>query len=72
MNKSEIAAVLRQEVGQLEASIKKTQERCERLKRFVIDLEDEIAGPPKPAGPDGKFRKIIDSVFAEKPKRSKR
>jgi hypothetical protein len=72
MNKSEIAAALRQEVGELEASIKKSQARCERLKRFVLDLEGEIEGPPKPPGEDSKFRKIIDSVFAEKPKRSKK
>jgi hypothetical protein len=63
---------LRLEVGELEASIKKTQARCERLKRFVLDLEEEIEGPPKPPEEDSKFRKIIDSVFAEKPKRSKR
>lgn len=70
MNKAEIAEALRHEVGELEVSIKKTQARCERLKRFVLDLEDEIAGP-KPAGPepDSKFRKVIDSVFGEKPQR---
>jgi hypothetical protein len=71
MNKAEIAEALRNEVGHLELSIKKLQKRCERLKRFVLDLEDEIAGPQKPPGPDSKFRKIIDTVFAEKPKRPK-
>src|ERR1700749_4392950 len=48
MNKAEIAATVRNEGGHLEAEIKKLQERCERLKRFVLDLEEEIAGPPKP------------------------
>lgn len=69
MNKQEIAAGLRQEVGELEAAIKKLQARCEKLKRFVLDLEDEIAGPAaqRPA-PDSKFRKVIDQVFGEKPK----
>ncbi|HTB82454.1 MAG TPA: hypothetical protein VK742_02260 [Candidatus Sulfotelmatobacter sp.] len=73
MDKKEIAEILRQEVGQLEATIKKTSERCERLKRFVIDLEDEIeaaGGKIKPPAPvaDSKFRKAIDAVFGEEPK----
>jgi len=72
MNKVEIAAVLRQEVGELEVSIKKLQARCEKLKRFVLDLEEEIEGPVKPAEPDSKFRKMIDQVFGEKPKPRKR
>jgi hypothetical protein len=72
MNKAEIAEALRTEVGHLELHIKKLHERCDRLKRFVLDLEEEIAGPPKPPGPDGKFRQVIDKVFGEKPKRPKR
>jgi hypothetical protein len=72
MNKTEIAASLRQEIGELEASIKKVQARVERLKTFVLDLEAEIAGPPAPTLPDSKFRKVIDSVFGEEPKRPKR
>ena len=73
MNKQEIAANLRREVGHLELEIKKLQARCEKLKRFVLDLEGEIAGPqaPRPEAP-GKFRKIIDSIYGEKPKRTKR
>ena len=75
MNKQEIAATLRTEVGQLKVSIKKLQDRCERMKMFVLDLEAEIAGPEaqnrKPA-PDSKFRKVIDKVFGETPKRPKR
>lgn len=70
MNKAEIAEALRQEVGELEVTIRKLQSRCERLKRFVLDLEDEIAGPrPSNPEPDSKFRKVIDSVFGEKPRR---
>lgn len=76
MNKKEIAESLRNEVGHLELEIKKLQARCEKLKRFVLDLEDEIAGPqpppPKKTILDGKFREIVDSVFGEKPKRPKR
>jgi hypothetical protein len=78
MNKAEIAETLRQEVGHLEVSIKKLQERCERLKGFVLDLEAEIAGPganasEKPGLLESKqFRKVIDSVFGEKPKRPRR
>jgi len=70
MNKTEIAEVLRKEVSELNASIKKVQARCDRLKQLVLDLEEEIS-PPKPERPDGKFRKIIDTVFGEKPKRPK-
>ena len=75
MNKPEIAEILRREVGELEVSIKKLQGRCERLKRFVLDLEDEIAGPEaqnKRPAEDSKFRKVIDSVFGEKPKLPRR
>ena len=72
MDKKEIAEILRREVGQLEVTIKKTSERCERLKRFVLDIEDEIeaAEGKKTIIPeaDSKFRKAIDAVFGEKPK----
>lgn len=75
MNKKEIAEALRDEVGHLELEITKLQSRCEKLKTFVLDLEAEIAGPDtqnqKPV-PDSQFRKVIDSVFGEKPKRPKR
>jgi hypothetical protein len=41
----------------------------------VLDLEEEIAGPAatnqKPVE-DSKFRKVIDQVFGEKPKRPRR
>jgi len=72
MNKQEIAATLRTEVGELEVSIKKLQARCDRLKSFVLDLEAEVAGPTaqnQTPVPDSKFRKAIDKVFGEKPKR---
>jgi len=72
MNKNEIAATLRTEVWELEALIKKLQTRLERSKRLVLDLELEIAGPPPAPRPDGKFRKVIDRVFGEEPKRPKR
>jgi len=73
MNKQEIAASLRTEAGHLEVEIKKLQARCERLKTFVLDLEAEIAGPAaQPPVPDSKFRKVIDQVFGEKPRRPKR
>ena len=75
MNKTEIAASLRQEVGELEVAIKKLQARCERLKTFVLDLEAEIEvaeGKPQAPAPDSKFRKVIDQVFGEKPAPRKR
>jgi hypothetical protein len=73
MNKKEIAETLRDEVGHLELEIKKLQFRCEKLKVFVLDLEVEIAGPAmQKTVPDSQFRKVIDSVFGEEPKRPKR
>ena len=70
MNKAEIAATLRTEVGELEVLIKKLQARLERSKRLVLDLEAEIAGPAAAKTvPESKFRKAIDQVFGEKPKR---
>jgi hypothetical protein len=73
MNKQEIAEALRKEVGHLELEIKKLQARCERFKTFVLNLEAEIAGPEAlKTVPDSQFRKVIDSVFGEKPKRPKR
>jgi hypothetical protein len=73
MNKKEIAEALRLEVGHLELEIKQIRGRCDRLKKFVLDLEAEIAGPEaqKPVA-DSQFRKVIDSVFGEKSKRPKR
>lgn len=71
MKQQDIAEVLRKEVGELEVSIKKVQARCERLKRFVLDLEDELnpTGEAPKSILDGKFREVIDKVFGEKPKR---
>lgn len=75
MNKQEMAEILRKEVGELEVCIKKTQARCDRLKRFVLDLEEEVNPTPSEEPKsilDGKFREVIDKVFGEKPKRPKR
>jgi hypothetical protein len=74
MKQQEIAEFLRKEVGELEVCIKKTQARCDRLKRFVIALEDELnpsSGEQSKSIFDGKFREVIDKVFGEKPKRSR-
>ena len=74
MNKTEIAAALRQEVGELEVSIQKLQKRCDKMKQFVIDLEEEIeaaTAPRQKPVADSKFRKVIDQVFGETPKRPK-
>ena len=72
MNKQEIAETLRTEVSELNVLIKKLQARCDRFKSLVLDLEAEIAGQDprnqKPV-PDSKFRKMIDKVFGEEPKR---
>ena len=77
MNKTDIAEVLRQEVGQIEVAIKKLQARCDGLKKFVISLEEEIEAAngqkqnPNVLMENSKFRKVVDSVFGEKPKRPK-
>jgi hypothetical protein len=77
MNKQDIAEILRIEVGELEVLIRKLKARSDRLKKMVLELEDEIAGPAsqkeiKMLGPDSKFRKVIDQVFGETPKPPKR
>ncbi len=72
MNKQEIAETLRKEVGELEVLIKKLNARCDRLKTLVLDLEAEITGQDprnQTPVPDSKFRKMIDKVFGEEPKR---
>jgi hypothetical protein len=73
MNKAEIAAAMRTEVGELEVLINKLKARLERSKRLVLDLEEELAGPvvTQPET-ESQFRKVIDQVFGEKPKRPKR
>ena len=55
-------------------AIQKLQGRCERLKRFVLDLEEEIepSATPKKALLDGKFREVVDRVFGEEPRKPKR
>lgn len=74
MNKQEIAETLRNEVSELDALIKKLNARCDRMKSLVLELEAEIAGQdPRNQSPvlDSKFRKMIDKVFGEEPKRKK-
>jgi hypothetical protein len=74
MKQQEIAEILRKEVGELEVSIKKVQARCDRLKRFVLNLEEELnpTGEAPKSILDGKFREVIDKVFGEKPRRPRR
>jgi hypothetical protein len=75
MTKQELAEILRKEVGELEVSIKKVQARCDRFKRIVLNLEEELNPTPSEEPKsilDGKFREVIDKVFGEKPKRRKR
>jgi ribosome biogenesis SPOUT family RNA methylase Rps3 len=73
MNKAEIAAILRNEVGELEVLIKKLEKRLNRSKQLVLDIEAELAGP-KPTTPEqeSKFRKVVDQIFGDKPKHPKR
>ena len=76
MTKEEIAATLREDIGALEATIKKLQARCDRMKNIVYALEEEIEAK-KPRTKQAflenpKFRKVIDSVFGEKPQAPKK
>ena len=73
MNKAEIVAAMRQEIGELEVLIKKLQARLERSKQLVLDVEAEMeAVQTKAPLPDSKFRKAIDRVFGETPKPRKK
>ena len=74
MKKEEIAAIVWSEVWELEALIKKLQARRDKMKSLAHELDAEIAGPSpeiRSLGPDSKFRKVIDKVFGEPPKRKK-
>ena len=77
MNKKEIAERLRSEIGELDVLIEKFKKRSDQMKQMVITLEEELASVEKlkeikvPAE-GSKFRKIIDSVFGEKPKPRRR
>lgn len=73
MNKVEIAADLRNQVAELQGAINKLQARCDKMKQFVLDLEEEISGPARQqVVPESKFRKAIDRVFGETPRPPKR
>jgi hypothetical protein len=74
MKKEEIVASVWSEVWELEALIKKLQARRDKMKSLAHELDAEIAGPSaeiRALGPDSKFRKVIDKVFGEQPKRKK-
>ena len=69
MNKQEIAETLRNEVGELEVSIKKLQARCDRMKSLVLNWRRKSPArirETKLPGPDSKFRKIIDQRLRRK------
>ena len=73
MNKKDIAETLMAKVGALEDLIKKLKARSDRLKKMVLELEEEMEGQAaakqiKALGPDSKFRKVIDRVFGETPR----
>ena len=75
MNKQEIAETLRTELGALEDLIGKLKARSDRLKKMLYELDEEIAGPARQSPimrPDSKFRKMVDRVFGETPKKPKR
>jgi hypothetical protein len=46
--------------------------RLEHSKQLVLDIEEELAGRPQPPASDSQFRKVINFVFGEEPKRPKR
>ena len=73
MDKEDIAAILRKEVGELEVLIKKLEARLARSKQLVLDIEAELTPePPASTLLDGKFRTVVDHIFGEKPKRVKK
>ena len=73
MNKAEIVAGMRQEIGELEVLVKKLQARLEKSKQLVLDIEDEMeAAQTRAPEPESTFRKAIDRVFGETPKPRKK
>jgi hypothetical protein len=73
MNKKQIADTLRSEIGELDVLIGKLKGRSDRMKQLVITLDEELAALEKQKeikslAEGSKFRKVIDSVFGEKPR----
>jgi hypothetical protein len=72
MNRKEIVERVRIEAKELEALVKKLQYRSEHLNWLADALESDGKPPPAPTdklGAGSKFRKLIDKVYGEKPKR---
>ena len=71
MNRKELVYTIRNEAYEIEAAIKKLQQRSDNLKSLADDLEAATKPPEKETQPPGKFRKIVDSIYGEKPKKAK-
>ena len=68
MNRKELVYAIRNEIYEMEKAMKKMHERCENLKTLADDLDASgQPGSPK-AEPASKFRKLVDSIYGEKPK----
>lgn len=69
MKKEDLVLALRTEAWEIRELIKKMQKRLEKLDSLADDIESE--GKPKSQEPlpPSKFRKIVDSIYGEKPTR---
>jgi len=70
MNKQELVYAIRKEVYELEQQIKKLKQRCDNLTALADDLE-EVKKKAAEQEPPSQFRKIVDSIYGEKPKRQR-
>ncbi len=70
MDKKELVYAIRKEVYELEVQIKKLKQRCNNLTALADEIE-EVKKKKAEAEqePPSKFRKIVDSIYGEKPKR---
>lgn len=66
MNNNETVVLIRTEVWEIEALMKKLQRRCDNLTTLADKLEREALPPEARKGqPKTKFRKIVDSIYGE-------
>jgi hypothetical protein len=70
MNRQELVEALRKEAWEIEALMKKMQTRRDRLHGLADDIESD-GKPRNPQGdaPPNKFRKFVNTLYGEKPKK---
>ena len=69
MDNKELIYTLRTEAWEIDQLIKRLQKRSESLTVLADGLEAPIRAVEEKPQTETKFRKIVDSIYGEKPKR---